>query len=84
MKADITERQEAASRASNGWGINNINVNKPSQSKKGKTKSKVKVKKDASGLENAEGANTAEPSVDDPRISRIASKLLKRKEFKGV
>ena len=84
LKADIKERQEAAARASNGWGINNINVNKPSQSKKGKTKSKVKVKKDASGLENAEGANTDEPSVDDPRISRIASKLLKRKEFKAV
>ena len=42
------------------------------------------MKKDASGLENAEGANTDEPSVDDPRISRIASKLLKRKEFKAV
>ena len=45
LEADIKERQEAEDRASNGWGINNINVSNNGNKKKGKTDKKKKKKK---------------------------------------
>ena len=86
LEADIKERQEAEDRASNGWGINNINVSNNGNKKKGKTdKKKKKKKKLIEELDNDDDDDESSNSiVVDPKVNRIASKLLKRKNFKGV
>jgi tetratricopeptide (TPR) repeat protein len=89
LQADIEERQEAEERASNGWGINNINVNNNLNKKKGRTdkEATTKDKKNSSpevkDIDDEDGGHSIN-NVVDSKVSRIASKLLKRKQFKNV
>eukprot|EP00943_MAST-04B_sp_MAST-4B-sp1_P005453 g5453.t1 len=85
LQADIKERQEAEERASNGWGINNINVNNNLNKKKCRT-GKEKKKKSSPAMKDMDDKDGGDSrnNVVDSKVSRIASKLLKRKQFKNV